>query len=189
MSIQSAMVSRVCVRPTSKRGFFENNPSDHEAWSIEYHIWIHVNLTSILQSHTPLVPQSIVWSSELGPAPPSPPMRVLGLRWARALSLMCEVALIIPRIRENWQLVTDEPVEVEVGDFRRITNHFRRICGIYLKSMKENRRTSTTCNRLDLQTLGISTDYDAQKSPWSLNNTNSTHLPRGGGARQVVSKG
>jgi len=41
-------------------------------------------------------------------------------------------------IRENWQLVTDEPVEfkkspVEGQDFRRITDHFRGIYGIYLK--------------------------------------------------------
>ena len=44
----------------------------------------------------------------------------------------------IPMIRENRQLVTDEPVEfekkpVEVQDSRRITDHFRRIYGIYLK--------------------------------------------------------
>ena len=37
---------------------------------------------------------------------------------------------------ENRRLVTDEPVEfekppVEVGDFRRMTWHFRGICGIY----------------------------------------------------------
>ena len=41
-------------------------------------------------------------------------------------------------IRENRQLVTNEPVEfekqpVEVQDFRRITDHFRGIHGIYLK--------------------------------------------------------
>ena len=33
-----------------------------------------------------------VWS-ELGPAPPFPPMRVLEVQWSRALSLACEVAL------------------------------------------------------------------------------------------------
>jgi hypothetical protein len=38
-------------------------------------------------------------------------------------------------IGQNWQLVTDEPVEfennpVEVQDFRRITGHFRGIYGI-----------------------------------------------------------
>ena len=38
-------------------------------------------------------PSSVVWSSELGPSPPSPPMRVLELYWSWALSLMCEVVL------------------------------------------------------------------------------------------------
>ena len=43
-----------------------------------------------------------------------------------------------PMIGENRQLVTDELVEfelepVEVQDFRRITDHFRGIHGIYLK--------------------------------------------------------
>jgi hypothetical protein len=61
-------------------------------------------------------------------------------------------------IGENWQLVTDEPVEfekipVEVQDCRKITNHFRGIYGIYPDLIKENRRMST-CNRSDLQTLG-----------------------------------
>ena len=54
-------------------------------------------------------------------------------------------------IGENWQLVTNEPVEVQ--DCRKITNHFRRIYGIYPNLIKENRRMST-CNWLDLQTLG-----------------------------------
>ena len=41
-------------------------------------------------------------------------------------------------IGENWQLVTDEPVEfekkpTEVQDFRRSTDHFKRIREIYLK--------------------------------------------------------
>jgi hypothetical protein len=61
-------------------------------------------------------------------------------------------------IRENWQLVTDEPVEfeklpVEVQDCRKITDHFKGIYKIYPNLMKENQRMST-CNRLDLQTLG-----------------------------------
>jgi hypothetical protein len=34
-------------------------------------------------------------------------------------------------IGENRQLATDEPVEVQ--GFRRITDHFRGIYGIYLK--------------------------------------------------------
>jgi hypothetical protein len=61
-------------------------------------------------------------------------------------------------IGQNRQLVTNEPVEVEkypveVQDCRKITHHFRGIDSIYPNSMKENRRMST-CNRLDLHTLG-----------------------------------
>ena len=41
-----------------QRGGFENNPSDHEARSIWCHVGIHVDFTSILHSHTPLVPQA-----------------------------------------------------------------------------------------------------------------------------------
>jgi hypothetical protein len=40
-----------------------------------------------------------VWSSELGPAPPFPPMRVLEVKWSRALSLVCEVALSLAWLR------------------------------------------------------------------------------------------
>ena len=63
-----------------------------------------------------------------------------------------------PMIGENRELVTDEPVEfeiepVEVQDCREITDHFRGIYRIYPNLIKENRRMST-CNRLDLQTLG-----------------------------------
>ena len=55
-------------------------------------------------------------------------------------------------IGENRQLfVTNEPVEVQ--DCKKITDHFRGICGIYFNLIKENRRMST-CNRLDLQALG-----------------------------------
>ena len=146
VSIHNAMVST--------RRFFENSPNDHETWSIWWHIGIHVDFTTVLQSHTRLVPQlkckanlgrlclfhqweclkcnghglsafcvewpwnmihlmtcgnpcrlynhlaitysfgpsSIVWS-ELGPAPPFPPMRVLEMQRSRALTLVCEVAL------------------------------------------------------------------------------------------------
>ena len=61
-------------------------------------------------------------------------------------------------IGENRQLVTDEPAEfakspVEVQDCRKITDKFRGVYGIYPNLLKENRRMST-CNRLDLQTLG-----------------------------------
>ena len=60
--------------------------------------------------------------------------------------------------RESRQLVTNEPVEfekylVKVQDCRRITGHFRGIYRIYPNLIQENRRMST-CNRLDLQTLG-----------------------------------
>ena len=54
-------------------------------------------------------------------------------------------------IGENRQLVTNEPVEVK--DCKKITDHFRGIYKTYPNLIKENRRMST-CNRLDLQTLG-----------------------------------
>ena len=54
-------------------------------------------------------------------------------------------------IGENRQLVTKEPVEVQ--DFRQITDRFGGIYRIYPNIIKENRRMST-CDRLDLQTLG-----------------------------------
>ena len=61
-------------------------------------------------------------------------------------------------IGANWQLVTNEPMEfekwpVEVQNCRRITDHYRGIYRIYPNLIKENRRMST-CNWLDLQTLG-----------------------------------
>ncbi len=48
-------------------------------------------------------------------------------------------------IWENWQLVTNEPVEfekypVEVEDYMKIANHFRRIYRIYPNLTKESRR-------------------------------------------------
>ena len=71
---------------------------------------------------------------------------------------------INPMIRENRQLVEDGPVEVQ--ECRKITDHFRGIYGICPNLIKGNRRMST-CNRLDLQTLGSQPIY-AQKSPQSL---------------------
>ena len=61
-------------------------------------------------------------------------------------------------IGENRHLVTNKPVEfkkelVEVEDWMKITDHFRGIYRMYPNLMKENRRIST-CNQLDLQTLG-----------------------------------
>jgi hypothetical protein len=37
---------------------FENSPSDNETRSIRCHVGIHVDFTSILHSHTPLVQQA-----------------------------------------------------------------------------------------------------------------------------------
>jgi hypothetical protein len=56
-------------------------------------------------------------------------------------------SLVVSMIRENRELVTDEPVEVQ--DCKEIIDHLRGIYGIYFNLMKENRRMST-CNRLDL---------------------------------------
>ena len=61
-------------------------------------------------------------------------------------------------VRENRQLVTEEPVKfekqpVEVEDCRKITDHLKGMYRLYVNSIKENRRMST-CNRLHLQTLG-----------------------------------
>lgn len=59
---------------------------------------------------------------------------------------------------EDQSVVTDEPVELEktvvdVQDFRRNIDHFRRICGINLKQTNKNQKMST-CDQLDLETLG-----------------------------------
>ena len=56
-------------------------------------------------------PSSVVWSVNLGPAPPFPPMRVLEVQWSRALSLVCEVALTVkqPPQEENGRLVIRLP--------------------------------------------------------------------------------
>ena len=67
-------------------------------------------------------------------------------------------------IRENRQLVTIKPVEVQ--DLGKITNHFRGIYRIYPNLIQENRRMPTY-NRLDLQTLGSQTVMP-KKSPRSL---------------------
>ena len=52
---------------------------------------------------------------------------------------------------DRWLLVTDKSVEVQV--FKKITDHFNGIYGIYPNLTKKNRKMST-CNRLDLETLG-----------------------------------
>ena len=73
-------------------------------------------------------------------------------------------------IGENRHLVTNEPFEfenkpVEIQDYRKITDYFEEY-GIH-PNLKKKNWMMWTCNRLDLQTLRISTDY-AQKSPRSL---------------------
>ena len=78
-----------------------------------------------------------------------PPFR--GEQWSRILSAgttQAAAGQLRPTIGENWQLVTDEPVEGQ--DCRKITDHFRGIYRMYPNSVKENRRMSTW-NRLDLQ--------------------------------------
>ena len=37
---------------------FENSPCDHGTWSVWCHVGIHVDLASILHSHTPSVPRA-----------------------------------------------------------------------------------------------------------------------------------
>jgi hypothetical protein len=54
-------------------------------------------------------------------------------------------------IGDIWQLVTNKPVGIQ--DCKKITNHSRGILEIYPNVLKENWRMST-CNRLDVQTLG-----------------------------------
>ena len=60
---------------------------------------------------------------------------------------------------ENRLLLINEQVEfekqaVEVQDYRKITDPFRGIFRIYHKLIQKNRKT-TTCNRLDMETLGF----------------------------------
>ena len=63
---------------------------------------------------------------------------------------------ISPTNGENWPLVTNEPIEkylVQDLNFMKITHQCRGIYGTYLTSIKKNRKMST-CNRVDLETLG-----------------------------------
>ena len=90
VSVWSAMVSRFCVRSTSKRWFWEQCK-----WPCNMIHWMPCRSPCRLYIHLaftyPVGPSSIVWS-ELGPSPPFPPMRVLEVQWSRALNLQCEVA-------------------------------------------------------------------------------------------------
>ena len=75
-------------------------------------------------------------------------------------------------IRETQQILTSEPVEfekqqVEVQDCREFTDHFGGIYRVYRNLINVNRRMST-CNRMDLQTLGSITTGYAQNPPRSL---------------------
>ena len=49
---------RVLCQAYLQEVIFENNPSDHETWSIWCHVGLHINFTSILHSLTMLVPQA-----------------------------------------------------------------------------------------------------------------------------------
>ena len=68
-----------------------------------------------------------------------------------ATDRLASSSLRVAMIGENRELVIDEPVEVQ--DCRKITDCFRESYRIYSNFRNENRRMST-CNRLDLQTLG-----------------------------------
>ena len=59
-----------------------------------------------------LGPSSVVSSSELGPTPPFPPMRMLDVLWSWALSLVCEVAL---RVFPLDTLGLERQAEIEVA--------------------------------------------------------------------------
>ena len=55
---RSAMVLLVLRQAYLHKMVLGNNPSDHETWSIWCHVELHVDLKSILHSHTLLVPQA-----------------------------------------------------------------------------------------------------------------------------------
>jgi hypothetical protein len=59
-------------------------------------------------------PSSVV-GSELGPAPPFPPTRVLEVQWPRALSLVCEVARWRMRRSRAFNLVWEVALIAHVG--------------------------------------------------------------------------
>jgi hypothetical protein len=62
--------------------------------------------------------------------------------------------------KENWPLVTDEPVEfekspVKVQALRKFSNRFRGTYRTYMPRIhkRKSNQTITTCNQLDLETL------------------------------------
>ena len=85
---------------------FKNKPSDHETRSIRCHVGkdpcgLFTHILHHLHTHS-VGPSSVtVRRSKLGPAPPFPPMRVLGVRWSRALSLMALNHLLLLLLRLN----------------------------------------------------------------------------------------
>ena len=62
-----------------------------------------------------------------------------------------------PAVRRRWT--------GWVRDFRRITHHFRGIYRIYLKWIKQIRKIST-CNQLNLESLGSWPTLYTQTLPW-----------------------
>ena len=94
MSVRNAIISRFLCWTYLREVVFAKSPRDCETCSNDaMSEGIHVDFTSILHSQKYSIGPSSVVRSELGPAPPFPPMRVLEGEWSRALSLVCEVAL------------------------------------------------------------------------------------------------
>ena len=82
VSVWSAMVFWFCVGPTSKRWFFKivQVTMKHDPFELWCHVGIHVDFNIHLAVTYFVGPSSVVWS-ELGSAPPFPPMRVLEVYW------------------------------------------------------------------------------------------------------------
>jgi hypothetical protein len=67
---------------------------------------------------------------------------------------MC-LYLVYQALSMLFSVVTNAPIEpVEVQDFKKITHHLRGISRMYLLSFMKKNQIITTCNRLDLETLG-----------------------------------
>ena len=70
----------------------------------------------------------------------------------------------------NRPIVTDEKAEFEnhwlVQDFRKITDHFRGIYGLYLKLIKKKLKDYNV-KQVGLGKTRVLADY-ARKSPWTL---------------------
>jgi hypothetical protein len=86
-------------------------------------------------------PSSVVWS-ELRPAAPFPPIRVIEVKWSRALSLVCEVALSsLALLQHYWRpaamsgystkMTDDEEADTQIIFFHKhsnmLSNHTWRI--------------------------------------------------------------